>query len=87
MVGRVLPLLAFAIGAFVVVLPYLVAGGTAAFVAAVVLALLGMTAIGAGIGLLNGRSPVRGAVRQLVVGVLAAGRHLRCRALIGIRAG
>src|SRR4051794_14742142 len=80
-------LLAFAVGAFVVVLPYLVGGGTAAFVAAVVLALLGMTMIGAGIGLLNGRSPVRSALRQVVVGVLAAGVTYGVGALIGIRAG
>jgi vacuolar iron transporter family protein len=80
-------LLAFAVGAFVVVVPYLVTGGTAAFVAAVVLALLGMTAIGAGIGLLNGRSPVRSALRQVVVGVLAAGVTYGVGALIGIRAG
>jgi VIT1/CCC1 family predicted Fe2+/Mn2+ transporter len=80
-------LLAFAVGAFVVVVPYLVTGGTAAFAAAVVLAVLGMTAIGAGIGLLNGRSPVRGALRQVVVGVLAAGVTYGVGAIIGIRAG
>ena len=80
-------LLAFAVGAFVVVLPYLVTGGAGAFVAAVVLALLAMTAVGASIGLLNGRSPVRGALRQVVVGVLAAGVTYGVGALIGIRAG
>ena len=80
-------LLAFAVGAFVVVVPYLVTGGADAFVAAVVLSLLGMTAIGAGIGLLNGRSPVRSALRQVVVGVLAAGVTYGVGALIGIRAG
>jgi vacuolar iron transporter family protein len=80
-------LLAFAVGAFVVVLPYLVTGGTGAFVAAVVLALLALVVVGAGIGLLNGRSPVRGALRQVVVGVLAAGVTYGVGVLIGIRAG
>ena len=80
-------LLAFAVGAFVVVLPYLVAGGFPAFVAAVVLALLALAVVGASIGLLNGRSPVRGALRQVIVGVLAAGFTYGVGALIGIRAG
>ncbi len=79
-------MLAFAVGALVVVLPYLVAGGTGAFVAAVVLALLGMVAVGAVIGVLNGRSPVRGAVRQVVVGTLAAGVTYLVGTLIGIHA-
>jgi VIT1/CCC1 family predicted Fe2+/Mn2+ transporter len=65
-------LLAFAIGAFVVVIPYLFGGGTATFVAAVVLALVAMVGVGSGIGLLNGRSAVRSAARQVAAGSLAA---------------
>jgi VIT1/CCC1 family predicted Fe2+/Mn2+ transporter len=80
-------LLAFAVGALVVVLPYLVAGGAVAFVAAVALAVVAMAAVGAGIGILNGRSPARGAVRQVVVGVLAAGVTYGVGALIGVHAG
>jgi vacuolar iron transporter family protein len=80
-------LLAFAVGALVVVLPYLVAGGGRALVAAIVLALLALAAVGASIGVLNGRSPVRGAARQVVVGVLAAGVTYGVGALIGIHAG
>jgi VIT1/CCC1 family predicted Fe2+/Mn2+ transporter len=80
-------LLAFAVGALVVVLPYLVTGGTAAFAAAILLALLALTVVGATIGVLNGRSPVRGALRQLVVGVLAAGVTFLVGSLIGARAG
>jgi vacuolar iron transporter family protein len=79
-------LLAFAVGALVVVLPYLVTGGTGAFVAAVALAVAAMAAVGAGIGVLNGRSPLRGAVRQVVVGALAAGVTFGIGALIGVRA-
>lgn len=66
-------LVAFAIGAVVVIVPYLFAGGGAAFVAAVVLAVVAMAGVGAGIGVLNGRSPVRSALRQVVAGSLAAG--------------
>src|SRR4051794_16557179 len=79
-------LLAFALGALVVVLPYLVTGVAAAFVVAVALALLAMAAVGATIGVLNGRSPVRSAVRQVVVGALAAGVTYAIGALIGVRA-
>lgn len=66
-------LVAFAIGAVVVIVPYLFTGGTAAFAAAVAMAVLAMVAVGAGIGVLNGRSPVRSALRQVVAGMLAAG--------------
>jgi len=77
-------LLAFAAGAFVVVLPYLFAEGRAAFLAAVGAALLAMVVVGAGIGVLNGRSPVRGAVRQVVAGTLAAGVTYGVGYLIGV---
>ncbi|HYY10685.1 MAG TPA: VIT1/CCC1 family protein [Kineosporiaceae bacterium] len=80
-------MLAFAVGALVVVLPYLVTGGGAALVAAVVLALAAMAAVGGVIGRLNGRPPARGAVRQVVVGVLAAGVTYLVGALIGVHAG
>ena len=66
-------LLAFAAGAFVVVLPYLIGSGTAALVWAICLFGLALFAVGAGIGLLNGRSAVRSGLRQVIVGGLAAG--------------
>jgi VIT1/CCC1 family predicted Fe2+/Mn2+ transporter len=65
-------LVAFALGAFVVVIPYLIGGGTAAFITAVVMALAAMMAVGSGIVLLNGRSALRSALRQVVSGSLAA---------------
>jgi vacuolar iron transporter family protein len=76
-------MLTFALGAFVVVLPYLFGGGSSAFVVAVVLSVLAMVAVGAGIGLLNGRSAVRSAVRQVVAGVLAAAVTFGVGHLIG----
>ncbi len=76
-------LLAFAIGAFVVVLPYLIGGGTAPLVTAIVLFGLALFGVGAGIGLLNGRSGWRSGLRQVVVGGLAAGVTFGIGHLIG----
>lgn len=65
-------LFAFALGAVVVVLPYAVGSGLAALVAAIGLAAAALFAVGASIGLLNGRSAVRSGARQLLVGGVAA---------------
>jgi vacuolar iron transporter family protein len=64
--------LAFAVGAFVVVLPYVAGSGTAALVAAIALAAASLLAVGGGIGAVNGRPPLRSALRQLLVGGVAA---------------
>ncbi len=80
-------LLAFAIGAVLVVLPYLVSGGATAFVCAVVAAAAGMFLVGAGMGFLNGRSMLRSGLRQLLVGALAAGVTFGVGHLIGGTAG
>jgi VIT1/CCC1 family predicted Fe2+/Mn2+ transporter len=65
-------LVAFALGAVVVVLPYLFGSGMVALVVAIVLAALALFAVGAAIGLLNGRSAVCSGMRQLLVGGAAA---------------
>lgn len=76
-------LVAFAIGAVVVIVPYLFAGGTAAFAAAALVAVAAMAGVGAGIGVLNGRSPWRSALRQVVAGTLAAGITYAVGMLLG----
>jgi VIT1/CCC1 family predicted Fe2+/Mn2+ transporter len=76
-------LIAFAVGAFVVVVPYLIGGGTAAFVAALAAALVAMFVVGAGIGVLNGRSALRSGLRQLLVGALAVAVTYGVGSLIG----
>lgn len=76
-------MLAFAVGAVLVVLPYLATGGRAAFLAAVGAAVAGMLAVGAGMGVLNGRSPLRSGLRQLVVGGAAAAVTFGVGVLIG----
>jgi VIT1/CCC1 family predicted Fe2+/Mn2+ transporter len=65
-------LLAFAIGAVVVVFPYFFGSGTAALVTAIALAALALFGVGAAIGLLNGRGALRAGGRQLLVGGVAA---------------
>jgi vacuolar iron transporter family protein len=82
-VAAVSSLLAFAIGAFVVVVPYLAGSGTAALVTAIGLALAAMFGVGAAIGALNGRSAVRMGLRQMLVGALAAAVTFGVGHLIG----
>jgi len=65
-------LVAFAVGAVVVVLPYLFGAGPGALVIAVVLAALALFGVGATIGLINGRPSIRAGARQLLTGGAAA---------------
>jgi len=65
-------LLAFALGAIVVVLPYLFGSGLTALMVAIALACLALFAVGATIGLLNGRGALRSGTRQLLIGGAAA---------------
>ena len=65
-------LLTFAAGALVVLLPYFAGRGTAALVAAIILAAAALLAVGTGIGVLNGRSALRSGLRQLLLGGAAA---------------
>ncbi len=76
-------LFAFAIGAFVVVVPYLAGSGLAALLTAIGLAAAALFLVGAIIGALNGRSVLRSGVRQVFVGVLAAGVTYGVGHLIG----
>lgn len=64
--------LAFAIGAFVVVLPYIFLTGTVALITAIVLSVLAMLVVGGLVGRFSGRGIFRGAIRQFAVGALAA---------------
>ncbi|TAL07458.1 MAG: rubrerythrin family protein [Chloroflexota bacterium] len=63
---------AFAIGAAVPVLPYLVGSGTGAFVAAAVASLVALFVVGAGVSLLTGRSLLFSGFRQVGIGAAAA---------------
>jgi len=72
LIAAISSLLTFTGGALVVIVPYFFGGGTAALIAAIVLAAAALLAVGAGIGALNGRSPVRSGLRQLLLGGAAA---------------
>jgi VIT1/CCC1 family predicted Fe2+/Mn2+ transporter len=63
---------AFALGAFVPVVPYLLGGDVVAFVAAIALSLVALFAVGAGVSLLTGRSVLFSGVRQVGIGAAAA---------------
>jgi vacuolar iron transporter family protein len=63
----------FGVGAIIPLIPYFVSGGTAAVVAAICCAALGLFSIGALITLLTGRNAIFSGTRQLVFGLLAAG--------------
>jgi VIT1/CCC1 family predicted Fe2+/Mn2+ transporter/rubrerythrin len=64
--------IAFAVGAFVPVLPYVIGSGSGAFVAAIGLSLVGLFAVGAGVSLLTGRGVLFSGARQVGIGAAAA---------------
>lgn len=73
----------FALGAVIVVLPYLFWSGTVALVLGISLALLAMVVVGAGMAKLNGRNRLPAVLRQIVVGVAAAGTTYLLGSLLG----
>jgi VIT1/CCC1 family predicted Fe2+/Mn2+ transporter len=78
---------AFAVGASVPLVPYLLATATVALVTAIVLAVIAMVLVGGTVGVLSGRGPLRGAVRQVAVGSLAAGVTYLVGSLVGTAVG
>ena len=76
-------LFAFAIGAFVVIIPYLAGSGTAALLTAIVLAVAALFGVGASIGALNGRGVLRSGLRQVIAGVIAGAVTFGVGRLIG----
>jgi VIT1/CCC1 family predicted Fe2+/Mn2+ transporter/rubrerythrin len=63
---------AFAVGAVIPVLPFLVGGGTAVVAASLGLSLAALFVVGAAVSLLTGRSLVFSGLRQLLIGLGAA---------------
>lgn len=78
---------AFAVGAVVPLLPFLLASGAAALVAAVIMAVLALALVGGAVGMFSGRGPVRGALRQVLVGGVAAGVTYFVGSLVGTAIG
>jgi VIT1/CCC1 family predicted Fe2+/Mn2+ transporter len=64
--------IAFAIGAVIPVVPYLLLNGQTAFVTSLGLSLLALFAVGAGVSLLTGRGVLYSGLRQVALGAAAA---------------
>jgi VIT1/CCC1 family predicted Fe2+/Mn2+ transporter len=62
----------FAVGAFVPLLPFLIASGTAPTVAAIVAGAATLFLVGSLMSLLTAKNPVRSGLRMLVIGAAAA---------------
>ncbi|MBI4729397.1 MAG: VIT1/CCC1 transporter family protein [Acidobacteria bacterium] len=75
---------AFAVGAIIPVVPYLVGSGTAAFVAAAVASGAALLGIGAGISILTGRGALRSGLRMVAVGAAAAAATYGVGRAIGV---
>jgi VIT1/CCC1 family predicted Fe2+/Mn2+ transporter len=76
--------LSFAFGAVVPLLPYIVMRGSGAFVGTIIATAAGLLAVGATISMFTGRSPIRSALRQALIGALAAGATFLVGKLIGV---
>jgi len=75
---------AFAIGAFIPVAPYIVTSGAGAFVASIVLSLIALFGVGVGVSLLTGRSALFSGARQVGIGAAAAIVTFAVGSLIGV---
>jgi VIT1/CCC1 family predicted Fe2+/Mn2+ transporter len=76
--------LAFTSGAFIPLLPYLLTSGTPAFVASLLLSLVALAVLGGGIAIMTHRSVPYGAVRQVLLGGIAAAVTYSVGLLIGV---
>ncbi|WP_241841807.1 VIT1/CCC1 transporter family protein [Pseudofrankia sp. BMG5.36] len=72
---------AFAVGALIPVLPYLLGADT--FLASAVLAAVALVAVGAAVSRFTGRPPLLSGARQLALGALAAGATYLVGVLVG----
>jgi len=78
--------LAFVVGASVPLIPYLLADGTAAFIASLGFSLLALFLVGAAVSLLTGKSAWRSGLRQMGIGSLAAAVTFAVGSFIGLAA-
>jgi VIT1/CCC1 family predicted Fe2+/Mn2+ transporter len=76
--------LAFALGAVIPVIPYLLLDGTTAFVVSLVLSLAALFLVGAGVSLLTGRGILFSGLRQLGIGAAAAAVTFAVGRFIGV---
>jgi VIT1/CCC1 family predicted Fe2+/Mn2+ transporter len=76
---------AFGVGAFIPLLPYLLGSGANALLGALGLALGALFLVGAGVSLLTGRSLLFSGARQVVIGAAAAAVTFAVGTLIGVQ--
>jgi VIT1/CCC1 family predicted Fe2+/Mn2+ transporter len=76
--------LAFAAGAFLPVIPFLVGSGTAAVVAAAVLSLLALFGVGAMLSVFTARAAGRSGLRMAIIGALVATATFLVGAAVGV---
>ncbi len=77
---------AFGIGAFLPLVPYLLSSGASALTGALVLAFGALFLVGAGVSLLTGRGMLFSGVRQVLIGAAAAAVTFAVGTFIGIQA-
>jgi VIT1/CCC1 family predicted Fe2+/Mn2+ transporter len=75
----------FCIGAIIPLLPWFFMDGTAAVVIAIVLGAVAALGIGAAIGLSTGKSPLKTALRQLVLGTIAGSSSYIIGTFLGVQ--
>jgi VIT1/CCC1 family predicted Fe2+/Mn2+ transporter len=78
--------LAFSVGAMVPLLPWFFLKGSVAVVLSVMLGAIAAVVVGAALAQFTGRSPVRSALRQLLIAVLAASVTFGIGKLVGVGA-
>ena len=76
---------AFALGAIVPLIPWIIGGGDAAVIASIVLAVLAATLLGLGVASMTGKSKLRAVGRQVGVAVAAAGFTYAVGSLLGVQ--
>jgi VIT1/CCC1 family predicted Fe2+/Mn2+ transporter len=76
---------AFTAGAFIPLVPYLLASGPTAFTASLVVSLFALALLGLGISRLTRRSPTYSAVRQVALGGIAAAVTFGVGRFIGVQ--
>lgn len=76
--------LAFSIGASVAVIPYALLSGTAAFITAIIAAVIALCVVGGMVGRFSGRGIVFSAMRQLMWGTGAAAVTYIVGSVIGV---
>jgi VIT1/CCC1 family predicted Fe2+/Mn2+ transporter len=74
---------AFAVGAFIPVLPYLLVRGDLTIVAAVILGAVALLVVGASLSLFTGRNPLYSGLRMLALGAVAAAATYGIGRLVG----